>query len=85
MFERLEDTCEVLNPLKRFEKETQRIEIRRDPLLSHTSLYNPLIEDKVNLFVGEMDRELIPRLAAESASHCFFWSWQDRRRRAISG
>jgi len=71
-FERFEDTFEVLNPLKGFSKEVQTVEIRRDPLLGHTSIYNASIEDKVKMFVGEVDRFLVERLAAESEMHCFF-------------
>lgn len=71
-FEHFEDSFKLLNPLKRFNEEIQRIEVRRDPLLGHLSIYNPLIEDGVKTFVGDADRLLVERLAAESEMHCFF-------------
>ncbi len=71
-FERFEDTFEVLSPLKGFSRDIQHIEVRRDPLLGHTSIYNPSIENKVKMFVGEVDRMLVERLAAESELQCFF-------------
>jgi UDPglucose--hexose-1-phosphate uridylyltransferase len=71
-FERFEDTFELLNPLKGFGKAIQTVEVRRDPLLGHTSIYNAAIEDKVKMFVGDGDRFLVERLAAESEMHCFF-------------
>lgn len=71
-FARRYDTVEILNPLKEFAPERQQLELRWDPLLGHSSLYNPGIEDGIKIFVGEADRTLLERLAAESAGRCFF-------------
>ena len=71
-FQSREDSFALLNPMKDFAPDTQRIQVRKDPLLGHTSVYNPLIDDGLKAFVGEADRELLQRLSSESAKHCFF-------------
>ncbi|MBN2382789.1 hypothetical protein JXQ70_07895 [bacterium] len=71
-FERRYDTVEILNPLKGFAHERQQLEIRWDPLLHHSSLYNSGIEAGIKSFIGEADRAMLERLAAESAGRCFF-------------
>jgi UDPglucose--hexose-1-phosphate uridylyltransferase len=71
-FESFQDTFEVLNPLEGFAREVQHIEVRTDPLLGHTSIYNPLVHDKIKLLVGDADRRLVETLAQESARSCFF-------------
>jgi galactose-1-phosphate uridylyltransferase len=71
-FKRREDRFALLNPLKGFAPDTQTVEVRVDPLLGHTSVYNPLVEAGFKMFVGTADRELVERLRVESAPHCFF-------------
>ena len=71
-FDSFEDSLELLNPLKGFAPERQRIEVYRDPLLGHTSVYNPAIEEGLKVFLNDVDREMIARLAAEGAKHCVF-------------
>jgi len=71
-FEHSVDSFEILNPLNEFTRETQRVEVRKDPLLGHVSVYNPLLRDKVKTFIGEVDRELVRKLVSESAEGCFF-------------
>jgi UDPglucose--hexose-1-phosphate uridylyltransferase len=71
-FDSFEDNLELLNPLKGFAPERQRIEVYRDPLLGHTSVYNPAIEEGLKVFLNDVDREMIARLAAEGAKHCVF-------------
>ncbi|WP_456432580.1 hypothetical protein, partial [Thermosulfuriphilus sp.] len=51
--------------------EDQEVEIRWDPLLGHQSLFNPILEDKVRLFFGQHDWELVKKLAEESKGFCF--------------
>lgn len=64
--------AEFLNPLKNFEKESYDIEIRKDPLLGMTSVYNPNLRDKAKAFFGENDPDLIQRLVEESEKTCIF-------------
>lgn len=71
-FESYEDRFEVLNPLIGFKPDVQIIEVRRDPLSGRTAVYNPSIEAKVKMFIGEADRTLLRQLAVEGAAHCFF-------------
>ena len=71
-FGRRYDTFEVLNPLKGFVPERQRLELRWEPLLGHISLYNPGIEDGIKSFFSEADQALLECLAVESAGRCFF-------------
>jgi galactose-1-phosphate uridylyltransferase len=71
-FERRYDTAEILNPLKGFAPGRQQLEMRWDPLLRHSSLYNAAIEENLKVFIGKANEELLLRLAAESAKNCFF-------------
>ncbi|AGA34985.1 hypothetical protein TVNIR_3349 [Thioalkalivibrio nitratireducens DSM 14787] len=71
-FEHFEDSLELLNPLKDFAPERQRIEVYRDPLLGHTSVYNPAIEQGLKVFLNDVDRDLVARLAHEGPAHCVF-------------
>jgi UDPglucose--hexose-1-phosphate uridylyltransferase len=71
-FEHFEDSLELLNPLKGFAQERQRIEVYRDPLLGHTSIYNPAVEEGLKVFLNDVDRDMIARLATEGAGHCVF-------------
>ena len=65
------DTVEILNPLKGYAPERQQLEMRWDPLLRHSSLYNSAIEENLKIFIGQADEDLLARLAAESAENCF--------------
>jgi UDPglucose--hexose-1-phosphate uridylyltransferase len=71
-FESFQESLEILNPFKGFEKEVQTVQLRRDPLLGHVSIYNPLLQGKAKVFFGDIDWDLVQRLAAESASTCVF-------------
>lgn len=71
-FEAQEDTLELLSPLSGFQPERQRVQLRTDPLLGHTSVYNPALRDKAKMLFGDVDRDWLGRLAAESAARCIF-------------
>ena len=71
-FDHFQDSLELLNPLKGFAPERQRIEIYRDPLLGHTSVYNPAIEEGRKVFLNDVDRDMLARLATEGAKVCVF-------------
>jgi UDPglucose--hexose-1-phosphate uridylyltransferase len=71
-FESVEDTLEILNPLRQFQREQQRVELRRDPLLGSVSVYNPALKGKAQVFFGAIDWDLVERLAQQSASSCVF-------------
>ncbi|MBP8644822.1 MAG: hypothetical protein KBH99_01710 [Syntrophobacteraceae bacterium] len=60
-----------LNPLMGGKLDTQKLEIRRDPLTGRQSVFNPSLEDKAAFFFGASDRVLMERLARESESTCF--------------
>ena len=66
------DAVEFLNPMKGFAPERQRLEMRWDPLLRHCSLYNPALEKGLKTFIGDADRPLLERIAAETAGNCIF-------------
>ena len=59
------------NPMMGNNLDTQELEIRRDPLTGHRSIFNPRLEDKVAVFFGPSDLALIERLARESEPRCF--------------
>ena len=71
-FERFESEARFHNPLSNFAEEVHRLEVRRDPLLGDTSVYNPYLKDKAKAFFGENDPDLVTRLVEESGKTCFF-------------
>lgn len=71
-FEMREDVLELLNPMSQFQPDRQRIEVRRDPLLGHTSLYNPALGDKAKMLFGDIDRDWLGNMVAASAERCIF-------------
>ena len=71
-FEKISSTFTILNPFNNFAPEEHRVEVRKDPLLGDTSIYNPYLKDKARAFFGRNDPELIQALARESAKNCIF-------------
>ncbi len=71
-FESIHSEVRFLNPMKEFAEDVQTLQIRRDPLLGDTSVYNPELKDKAQIFFGKNDPELIKRLAEDTAKTCFF-------------
>jgi galactose-1-phosphate uridylyltransferase len=81
-FERHGSNFTILNPFNNFAEEEHRVEVRKDPLLGDTSVYNPYLKDKVKAFFGENDPGLIDRLVEESAKTCIFCGDNVRRKTA---
>jgi UDPglucose--hexose-1-phosphate uridylyltransferase len=71
-FEKISSTFTIENPFNNFVPEAQSVEVRKDPLLGDTSVYNPYLKDKARAFFGPNDPELIQTLARESAKNCIF-------------
>jgi UDPglucose--hexose-1-phosphate uridylyltransferase len=71
-FNSFESTAKILNPFKNFTEDVQTIEVRRDPLLGDTSVYNRSLKDKAKFFFGDSDPELIKNLVQDSAKTCIF-------------
>ncbi len=71
-FESVASTFTIRNPQKDFIEDVFQVEVRKDPLLGDTSIYNPFLKDKVKAFFGDSDPVLIQRLADESAKTCIF-------------
>ncbi len=71
-FEKISSTFTILNPFNNFIPEDHRVEVRKDPLLGDTSIYNPYLKDKAKAFFGQNDPDLIQKLAGESARNCIF-------------
>ncbi len=71
-FESIESDVRFLNPMKEFAPDVQTLQIRKDPLLGDTSVFNPELKDKAQIFFGKCDQELISRLVEETAKTCFF-------------
>ena len=55
-----------------FAEDSQTIEVRKDPLLGDTSVFNPELKDKAQMFFGSCDQELIDKLVVDTAENCFF-------------
>ncbi|MBF0558452.1 MAG: hypothetical protein HQL08_06690 [Nitrospirae bacterium] len=62
----------ILNPFKDFAEDPHMVEVRRDPLLGDTTVYNPFLRDKAKSFFGECDAELVIKLVEESSKNCIF-------------
>ncbi len=71
-FESVTSTFTILNPFNNFAPEEHRVEVRKDPLLGDTSVYNPFLKDKARFFFGENDQDLIKKLAEDTAPGCIF-------------
>lgn len=72
VFDSVASDVRFLNPLKEFAEDIQTLQIRRDPLLGDTSVFNPELKDKAQIFFGSCDQELIKNLVEETAKNCFF-------------
>ena len=81
-FERLESRFTILNPFNNFEREEHVVEVRKDPLLGDTSIYNPYLKDKAKAFFGQNDEELIRKLADDTAGTCIFCGENARQKTA---
>ena len=62
VFESIESDVRFLNPLKEFAEDVQTLQIRKDPLLGDTSVFNPELKDKAQIFFGSCNQELIDNL-----------------------
>jgi len=71
-FDSIESDVRFLNPLKEFAEDVQTLQVRKDPLLGDTSVFNPELKDKAQIFFGNCDQELIERLVKDTAKTCFF-------------
>jgi UDPglucose--hexose-1-phosphate uridylyltransferase len=71
VFESIESDVRFLNPMKEFAPDVQTLQIRKDPLLGDTSVFNPELKDKAQIFFGKCDQELIGRLVEDTAKTCF--------------
>ena len=71
-FESIESDVRFLNPMKEFAPDVQALQIRKDPLLGDTSVFNPELKDKAQIFFGKCDQELIKHLVEDTAKTCFF-------------
>jgi UDPglucose--hexose-1-phosphate uridylyltransferase len=72
VFETIESDVRFLNPMKEFAEDVQTLQIRKDPLLGDTSVFNPELKDKAEIFFGKCDQDLIDNLVEETAKTCFF-------------
>ncbi len=71
-FQRIPLEARFHNPLRDFAEERHELEIRKDPLLGDTSVYNPYLKDKAKAFFGDSNPDLIHRLVEESEKACIF-------------
>jgi galactose-1-phosphate uridylyltransferase len=81
-FERYGSTFRIQNPFNGFAEEEHTVEVRKDPLLGDTSVYNPYLKDKAKAFFGQNDAELVRTLAEETAKSCIFCGDNVRQRTA---
>jgi UDPglucose--hexose-1-phosphate uridylyltransferase len=71
-FEKTVSTFTIQNPFNNFAAEVHQVEVRKDPLLGDTSVYNPFLKDKAKAFFGENDMGLVEKLSEETAKNCIF-------------
>ncbi len=60
-FESTTSKFTILNPFNDFMPEGHCIEVRKDPLLGDTSVYNPFLKDKARVFFAENDASMASR------------------------
>ncbi len=70
-FESILSHSNSLDPSRNFAEEVHTVEVRKDPLLGDTSVYNPFLRDKAKLFFSDCDTEVIGKLIQESGRSCF--------------
>jgi galactose-1-phosphate uridylyltransferase len=70
-FESIQSHFKILNPSRDFAEDAHTIEVRMDPLLGDTSVYNPFLRDKAKLFFSECDPDVVAKLAEDSGKSCF--------------
>jgi galactose-1-phosphate uridylyltransferase len=71
-FQREMSTAMIRNPHKGFAEEQHHIEVRRDPLLGHRSVYNAGLREKVKFFFGDCDAKLLEEMVATTSLTCPF-------------
>lgn len=69
-FERHLQKQEFLNVLKGYDKESFEVEVRCDPLLGNTSIYNKLLKGKAKVLFGSSDEGLIDEMVRGSEKNC---------------
>lgn len=71
-FEKSGASFRLLDPFNDFSEKEHFVEVRKDPLLGDTSIYNPYLKDKARSFFGENDPGLIKKVIEESSKTCIF-------------
>ncbi len=61
---------EFLNIFKGYEREVFEVEVRHDPLLGNTSIYNKLLKGKIKVIFGTSDHGLIDEMVQASEKNC---------------
>ena len=69
---RIEERIRFHSPLQGMQEVEDIIERRQDPLLGHWSITTRRLHDKVRIFFGETDDELISKEAERTRGRCFF-------------
>lgn len=65
------ETARFHNPLRNGDLDEQIIEVRRDPLTGHQSIYNAALEGKTAILFPSTDETYLEERAAASMSTCF--------------
>ncbi len=73
-FNATKSSLSILNPFKDFQEELHDLEVRKDPLLGHTSIYNPSLKEKVRFFFHDNNDALINDAVRSSEETCPFCS-----------
>jgi len=71
-FKTTESSLKILHPYRGFREDFHRVEVRKDPLLGHKSVYNANLREKVKFFFGDRDEKLIQEMIATSTKNCPF-------------
>jgi galactose-1-phosphate uridylyltransferase len=69
-FDKCIQTQEFLNVTKGYARESFEVEVRYDPLLGNTSVYNRQLKGKLKVIFGTADEELITQMVHQSAGNC---------------
>ncbi|MHC1724760.1 MAG: hypothetical protein AB9866_01850 [Syntrophobacteraceae bacterium] len=78
-FKALQQVSEFHSPIKSFELDRQRMEVRFDPLTGHQSILSEGLKDKVSILFPETDYAYLDQRIEETKEQCFMCDGKWRR------
>ena len=70
-FQSWQQTAEFHNPLKNYEIDLQKIEVRLDPLMGHQSILSESLKEKISILFPQTDYAYLQQRIEETKERCF--------------